>query len=171
MTALTPSSMRAMRAVVGWSMRDLAARADVSLATILKMESGARVSHRILQRIHAAFAAHGVKSWLQKGGAMVSILDEPPPAPVTPADELRVIPWVSVWPLSGGRHKVEFRVPSMHRPDRWPAAQPLPLRGPRSGNLDDTAELTAIKRDALTLGVRLAKMTEIEGSPASGRHG
>lgn len=166
-----PAVMRAMRAVVGWSMRDLAAKADVSLATILKMESGARVSHRVEQRVQAAFAAHGVKAWLQKGGAMVSILDEPPPAPVTPADELRVIPWVSVWPLSGGRHKVEFRVPSMHRPDRWPASQRLPLCGPRTGNLDDPFELAAIKRDALTLGARLAKMTENEGSPASGRYG
>ncbi|CAN5241334.1 hypothetical protein BH10PSE1_BH10PSE1_28290 [soil metagenome] len=155
-----------MRAAVGWSMRDLAERADVALASVLKIERGERVSHRLEQRVQAAFAAHGVKSWRQKGGTMVSVLDEAPPMPTTPADKLRAMPWVSV---TGDRHKVEFRVPSLHRPDRWPQVQRLPLTGPQTGNLSDPAEVAAIKRDALTLGAKLAKMTEVEGSPATAR--
>lgn len=92
---MTPAALRAMRAAVGWSMRDVAEAAHVALATILKMEAGGRVSHRVEQRVQAAFQAKGVKSWRERGGTSVLILDQAPPPPATPADELRAMPWVT----------------------------------------------------------------------------
>lgn len=162
---MTPAALRAMRAAVGWSMRDLAEQADVALASVLRMEGGGRVGHRTELKVQAAFAAQGVKTWWKTGGWLISILDTVPPGPSSPADELRALPWVCVSPLVDGQHRVEFRVPAKHRPDRWPAAQALPLKRPRPCKLDDLSELKEIKRDALTLGARLAKMTEQEGSP------
>ena len=60
-SGLTPEACRAGRALLMWSMRDLARNANVSLGAITRLESGGTGSRReTLDRILASFAANGV---------------------------------------------------------------------------------------------------------------
>lgn len=61
MPTLTPAASRAGRALLAWSMRDLAGAARVSLGAVNRFESGACEPRRsTMERISAAFAAEGV---------------------------------------------------------------------------------------------------------------
>lgn len=61
MTRLTAPACRAARALLGWSMRDLRAKAGVSLPTIQAIEAGGDFRASTADKIMAAFAAHGVE--------------------------------------------------------------------------------------------------------------
>ena len=58
---LTPESCRAGRALLSWSMRDLAQQAGLALGTVNRLEGGdTEARPATLTRITATFAAHGV---------------------------------------------------------------------------------------------------------------
>lgn len=59
---LTPEACRAGRALLGWSMRDLAERAGVSLGAVNRLEGGETASRgTTADKIAAAFVAEGVE--------------------------------------------------------------------------------------------------------------
>lgn len=59
---LTPEACRAGRALLGWSMRDLADRAGVSLGAVNRLEGGETASRGgTASKIVAGFEAHGVE--------------------------------------------------------------------------------------------------------------
>jgi transcriptional regulator with XRE-family HTH domain len=59
---LTPEASRAGRAILGWSMRDLAERAAVSLGAVNRLEGGGSQSRDgTASKIIAAFEAEGVE--------------------------------------------------------------------------------------------------------------
>jgi transcriptional regulator with XRE-family HTH domain len=78
---ITREHIRAARAIVGWGVRDLAARSGVSANTVSRFENGADTKAGTLARLEAAFAAEGVDfpdgtsvafgRWLVKAGAGV----------------------------------------------------------------------------------------------------
>lgn len=61
MAKLTGAACRAARALLRWTMRDLAAHSGVSLPTILKLENDGAVSADTEGRITAALNRHGVE--------------------------------------------------------------------------------------------------------------
>lgn len=64
---LTPEACRAARALLRWSMRDLAAAAGVSLETVLRIEQGGgSYKPETLAKIYDAFAARGVDLVVQR---------------------------------------------------------------------------------------------------------
>jgi len=73
---LTPETCRAGRALLKWSMRDLAERARVDFTTINRIEAGLQVPRVSTQsRILAAFASAGVEilSDHERIGAMLAL--------------------------------------------------------------------------------------------------
>lgn len=65
--AITPQACRAARALLSWSMRDLASNSGVSLGAVNRLEGGAAKARRgTAKRITDAFQTHGVR-----------IIDEP----------------------------------------------------------------------------------------------
>lgn len=59
---ITPEACRAGRAILGWSMRDLAERAAVSLGAVNRLEGGATAPRgATAKKIIAAFDAEGVE--------------------------------------------------------------------------------------------------------------
>lgn len=58
---LTPEAMRAGRALLKWTMRDLATHSGVSLPTINAAENGRPPRDATRDALIAAFAAHGVE--------------------------------------------------------------------------------------------------------------
>jgi len=59
---LTPEACRAGRALLGWSMRDLAERAGVSLGAVNRLEGGETASRgTTAEKLIAAFVAEGVE--------------------------------------------------------------------------------------------------------------
>ncbi len=59
---LTPEASRAGRALLGWSMRDLAERSGVSLGAVNRLEGGETASRgATAAKIVAGFEAHGVE--------------------------------------------------------------------------------------------------------------
>lgn len=61
MAKLTGAACRAGRALLKWSMRDLASASDVSLPTLLKLENDGPVSTETVEKVTAAFASRGVE--------------------------------------------------------------------------------------------------------------
>ena len=60
--SLNPQASRAARALLGWSMRDLAATAAVAIGTVQSFEAGEKTPHgATLAKLVAAFGAHGVE--------------------------------------------------------------------------------------------------------------
>jgi predicted transcriptional regulator len=60
--AITPQACRAARALLGWSMRDLASRSGISLGAVNRLEGGeAKPRRTTAKRVIDAFAAHGVQ--------------------------------------------------------------------------------------------------------------
>lgn len=58
---VTPEACRAARAVLKWSMRELAERAGVAWTTINRLEAGASARDATAAKIVAAFEAEGVE--------------------------------------------------------------------------------------------------------------
>jgi transcriptional regulator with XRE-family HTH domain len=76
---LTPETCRAGRALLKWSMRDLAVRARVDFTTINRIEAGLQAPRVSTQsRILAAFASAGVEilSDPERIGAMLVLAPE-----------------------------------------------------------------------------------------------
>lgn len=60
--AISPQACRAARALLGWSMRDLAANSGVSLGAVNRLEGGAAKARRgTAKRIIDAFLTQGVR--------------------------------------------------------------------------------------------------------------
>lgn len=61
MTHLTPEGLRAARAILKWTMRDLADKAGLGLVTINAVENGRPARASTAEKIAATFTAHGVE--------------------------------------------------------------------------------------------------------------
>lgn len=59
--AVTPEACRAGRAILKWSMRDLAEHSGVAWTTINRLEAGAGARDATAAKILAAFEARGVE--------------------------------------------------------------------------------------------------------------
>ena len=60
--AMTPQACRAARALLDWSMRDLAAESGLSLGAVMRLEADqARPRKSTVEGARAAFLAHGVQ--------------------------------------------------------------------------------------------------------------
>ena len=58
---MLPEQCRRAREILGWSMRDLAAAAQVSLDTVARLERGERLLARTLAAISSSVEAAGVE--------------------------------------------------------------------------------------------------------------
>lgn len=154
---MTPAALRAMRAALDWSIRDLAAAADASPATVLKAEQGGAITRTTERRIRAALARQGVRLEMRAEQAVVRI-----GAPVAkskqevPAD-LLAIEHLRFARRDDGSYRVTFEVPARNRPAGWPNTRPVPTSYPRRGDLADPAEVAAIVADAKSLSARLER--------------
>lgn len=61
MAKLTPEACRAARAILRWSMRDLAEQSGVALATVLRFDQGGALRPSTETQMVEAFAAHNVE--------------------------------------------------------------------------------------------------------------
>lgn len=61
MARLTPEANRAARAILRWSVRDLAGEADVAFSTVHRFESTGSANGATLAKMEAAFARHHVE--------------------------------------------------------------------------------------------------------------
>jgi len=57
---LLPAQVRMARAGLGWSLLDLAERAQINPNTVSRYERGAEVRSGVLQKIEAVFRAEGI---------------------------------------------------------------------------------------------------------------
>jgi transcriptional regulator with XRE-family HTH domain len=82
-TKLTPEACRAGRALLGWGVRDLAAEAGISPATVNGIEHGRTPWPTSAEKIVAAFARHGVE--ITNGeGTGARLVASPPSAKKAP---------------------------------------------------------------------------------------
>lgn len=152
---MTPAMLRAMRAAVDWSMRDLAEAAGVGLATVLKAEQGGEITATTERKIRGAFITMGVTVRSDPNGATITIRPRTKPTrPGVPA-QLLGLPYVTFRQRADGTHRVLFEVPARIRPMGWGACRTLPFSCPRKGDLNDPREVAAIKADARALFKRL----------------
>ncbi|HEV7322559.1 MAG TPA: helix-turn-helix transcriptional regulator [Ensifer sp.] len=61
MADLTPEANRAARAILKWSVRDLADKAGIAFSTVHRFESTGSATESTKAKIKAAFAAHDVE--------------------------------------------------------------------------------------------------------------
>lgn len=61
MAELTPEANRAGRAILKWTVRDLAAKAGIAFSTVHRFESTGSATEATKEKIKAAFAAHDVE--------------------------------------------------------------------------------------------------------------
>jgi transcriptional regulator with XRE-family HTH domain len=61
MAELTPEANRAARAILKWSVRDLATNAGIAFSTVHRFESTGAASETTKEKIKVAYAAHGVE--------------------------------------------------------------------------------------------------------------
>ena len=61
MAKLTPEALRAARAILGWSLRDLADQTGLSFSTIAKIENGASPREKTESAIIEAFSRNKVE--------------------------------------------------------------------------------------------------------------
>lgn len=74
---MTPAQCRAARAVLNWSMDDLAHKAGLSRPTIADFERGARRPHpNNIRAIAAAFAASDVRAEADPNGHLAVVWRE-----------------------------------------------------------------------------------------------
>jgi DNA-binding XRE family transcriptional regulator len=67
MAKLTSEANRAARAILKWSVRDLADNAGIAFSTVHLFEKTGKVTEAIEAKIKAAYAAHGVEITNDKG--------------------------------------------------------------------------------------------------------
>lgn len=61
MAELTPEANRAARAILKWSVRDLAERAGIAFSTVHRFESSGSATASTKEKIKAAFAEYDVE--------------------------------------------------------------------------------------------------------------
>lgn len=61
MAKLTPQACKAARALLDWGVRDLAAEAGVGVMSVSRYEAGEALRDATVEKIVAAFEAHGVE--------------------------------------------------------------------------------------------------------------
>lgn len=62
MTEVTPEGLRAARAILKWTMRDVAMEAQLALSTVMQIESGSRKPQAATsEKLVETFAQHGVE--------------------------------------------------------------------------------------------------------------
>jgi len=61
MAELTPEANRAARAMLKWSVRDLADNAGIAFSTVHRFEAKGTATLTTKEKIKAAYAAHGVE--------------------------------------------------------------------------------------------------------------
>jgi transcriptional regulator with XRE-family HTH domain len=61
MADLTPEANRAARAILRWSVRDLADRAGIAFSTVHRFETTGVATETTKEKIKAAYAAHNVE--------------------------------------------------------------------------------------------------------------
>lgn len=61
MAALTPEANRAARAMLKWSVRDLAEKAGIAFSTVHRFETTGTATKSTKEKIKAAYAANGVE--------------------------------------------------------------------------------------------------------------
>ncbi|WP_457584673.1 transcriptional regulator [Ensifer canadensis] len=61
MAELTPEANRAARAILKWSVRDLAEKAGIAFSTVHRFESTGSATASTKEKIKAAFAEHDVE--------------------------------------------------------------------------------------------------------------
>ena len=162
---ITPATLRAARAALGWSMRDLEAEAGVTRPTIVRIEAGGEASRQVAAKLVRAFRRHGVSMQREKGSVLVRVRvaeDGSPiaPRPVSPADVLHDLPYVTARPRKDGKCRVLFEVPSRLRPPGWSPTVPLSLTGDIGVDLSDPAAVAAVRKNAGALMHRLQAARE-----------
>jgi transcriptional regulator with XRE-family HTH domain len=163
---LSAASCRAARALLKWSMRDLAAAADVSLPTLLKIEKGGEVGEEVSRKVQTAFLQHHVSLHVGDGFGARLLPSAPGRAPLDDTAALiRSLPFVSARRRTDGTYRVLFEVPGRLRPAGWLPTTPIPFHE-RRGDLGDRKEVVAIRRDAGALYQRYrdARVSERERS-------
>ncbi len=153
---ISPPALRAMRAAVGWSMRDLAEAAGVALATVLKAEQGGAVAITTERKMRGALNAKGVTVRNIDGGLRITVKSKMAPARKGVPSKLSGLPYVSFRPRQDGTFRVLFEVPARLRPPGWPSTRPLPAQN-RRGNLEDSDEVERIIVDGKRLLAELEK--------------
>jgi transcriptional regulator with XRE-family HTH domain len=61
MAELTPEANRAARAILKWSVRDLAEKAGIAFTTVHRFETTGTATETTKDKIKAAYAAHDVE--------------------------------------------------------------------------------------------------------------
>lgn len=61
MAELTPEANRAARAILKWSVRDLADHAGIAFSTVHRFETTGAATETTKEKIKAAYAAHDVE--------------------------------------------------------------------------------------------------------------
>lgn len=61
MADLTPEANRAARAILRWSVRELAEKADIAFTTVHRFETTGNATDKTKEKIKAAYAAEGVE--------------------------------------------------------------------------------------------------------------
>lgn len=61
MAELTPEANRAARAILKWSVRELADNAGIAFSTVHRFETSGTATEATKDKIKAAYAAHGVE--------------------------------------------------------------------------------------------------------------
>lgn len=152
---MSPAALRAMRAALDWSMRDLESASGVALKTIFRAEQGEAVTASTIRRLRAAFRVEGVTCRKAHGCIHVTIGAAPSTAKAEASTLLLDLPYVAIRRRKSGTHRVLFEVPERLRPPGWPATRPLPVAG-RTGRLDDD-EIRAIRDDARRMHLELQR--------------
>ncbi|UGX86162.1 hypothetical protein [Phyllobacterium meliloti] len=61
MAELTPEANRAARAILKWSVRELAENAGIAFSTVHRFENTGLASEKIKEKIKAAYALHNIE--------------------------------------------------------------------------------------------------------------
>jgi transcriptional regulator with XRE-family HTH domain len=68
---MTPIQMRMARAALGWGVRELAAKANVTANTVTRIEKGADARHSTIEALRRALEAEGISFTTADGKACV----------------------------------------------------------------------------------------------------
>lgn len=91
------------------------------------------------------------------------------PSTPMPSVQLDLGRYVTLRPRRDGTFRVLMEVPARLRPSGWSPAIPLPVDGPRTGDLTNASEMARIKADADSLYARLLRQRMGRDEPATSR--
>ena len=73
MPSISPAQVRAARAMLDWSMMDLAGKARISISTVKRFEDG-KGAPASVHMMQDAFETEGIRFWEDKDGSEVGVL-------------------------------------------------------------------------------------------------